>query len=192
MELHNTKEAELFAHNKKFFMRAYPAGIRFDSSNPDPSMFWRRGVQMVALNWQSWDEGMMLNEAMFAGEKGWVLKPPAYRVQTSNTEPVPAIKRLTFDFKITILAGQRIPLPAHHEDEHDFHPYVKVELHVDKPPGPISETGGRTKEGKYKLATRYKKGENPDWGAEGAALQFTNVQNVIEDLSFLRLVLTFF
>ncbi|KAH6706196.1 PLC-like phosphodiesterase, partial [Verticillium dahliae] len=56
-----------------------PQRARFDSSNPDSSLFWRKGVQMVALNWQYLDEGMMLNEGMFAGEQGWVLKPPGYR-----------------------------------------------------------------------------------------------------------------
>jgi hypothetical protein len=66
----------LLEHNKKFFMRAYPAGWRVDSSNPDPSMFWRKGVQMVALNWQNFDEGMVINNAFFSGTGGWVLKPP--------------------------------------------------------------------------------------------------------------------
>jgi phosphatidylinositol phospholipase C, delta len=186
MELYNTHQMELFAHNRKYFMRAYPAGRRIDSSNPDPSMFWRRGVQMVALNWQSWDEGTMINEAMFAGEQGWVLKPEAYRSHDSKLEPVPAITRETLDLKITILAGQHIPFPPNHQDGEGFYPFVKCELHVDKPEGPIVEGGGRTKEGKYKLATKHKKTENPDWGLDGAVLSFTGVQNVIEDLSFLR------
>jgi hypothetical protein len=42
---------KIFAHNRDFFMRIYPKGLRFDSSNPDPSFHWRRGVQMVAMNW---------------------------------------------------------------------------------------------------------------------------------------------
>jgi hypothetical protein len=186
MELHNTHQMELFAHNRKYFMRAYPAGRRIDSSNPDPSMFWRRGVQMVALNWQSWDEGTMVNEAMFAGEHGWVLKPEAYRSHDSTSEPVPAIRSKTLDLKITILAGQHIPFPLTHQDGDSFNPLVKCELHVDKPEGPTGEGGGRTKEGKYKLITKHKKTENPDWGADGAVLTFTGVQNVIEELSFLR------
>jgi phosphatidylinositol phospholipase C, delta len=186
MELCNTHHMELFAHNRKYFMRAYPAGRRIDSSNPDPSIFWRRGVQMVALNWQSWDEGTMVNEAMFAGEHGWILKPKAYRSHDSTDEPVPAIKHETLDLKITILAGQHIPFPLNHQSGEGFCPFVKCELHVDKPEGPIVEGGGRTKEGKYKLATKYKKTENPDWGPDGAVLSFTGVQNVIEDLSFLR------
>jgi phosphatidylinositol phospholipase C delta len=187
LELHQTHESELFAHNRKFFMRAYPSGRRIDSSNPDPSMFWRRGVQMVALNWQSWDEGTMVNEGMFAGEKGWVLKPPAFRGHDNTVEPVP-IRRVTLDFRITVLAGQHIPLPIHHDEDDEFHPYVKCQLHVDKPSGTAVESGGRTKEGLWKFVTKHKKTDHPDWGPEGAVLNFVGVQNVIEDLCFLRLV----
>ncbi|KAF4496052.1 phospholipase C [Fusarium agapanthi] len=43
----------LFSHNRQFLMRTYPHGMRFDSSNYDPVIFWRAGVQVVALNWQS-------------------------------------------------------------------------------------------------------------------------------------------
>lgn len=188
IDLHNTKQMELFAHNRKYFMRAYPAGRRIDSSNPDPSIFWRRGVQMVALNWQSWDEGTMVNEAMFAGEHGWVLKPEAYRSQDSTSEPVPSISRKTLNFTITIFAGQQIPFPPSHQKSETSYALVKCELHVDKPDGPIIEGFGRTKEGKYKLATKYKKTENPDWGPTGEVLRFVDVQNVIEDLGFFRWV----
>lgn len=66
---------ELFAHNRNYLMRAYPSGLRIGSSNLDPVDFWSKGIQIVALNWQKWDEGMMLNEAMFAGTGGYVLKP---------------------------------------------------------------------------------------------------------------------
>ncbi len=68
--LNQTKHLELFRHNRTFFMRAYPSARHMDSSNPDPSKCWRKGVQMVALNWQTLDEAMMLNSAMFEGENG--------------------------------------------------------------------------------------------------------------------------
>ena len=29
------------------------------------SVFWRKGVRMIALTWQKCDQGMMLNEGMF-------------------------------------------------------------------------------------------------------------------------------
>lgn len=74
-EVHQKSARELFDHNKKYLMRTYPSGLRIGSSNLDPAPFWRKGIQIVALNWQKWDEGMMLNEGMFAGTGGYVLKP---------------------------------------------------------------------------------------------------------------------
>jgi hypothetical protein len=79
MEVHETDPIGLFSHNRHYFMRAYPKGLRLTSSNLNPAVFWRAGVQIVALNWQRWDAGMMQNEAMFAGTPGWVLKPEGYR-----------------------------------------------------------------------------------------------------------------
>jgi len=127
LDLHENKRAEMFSHNRDFFMRAYPAGFRIDSSNLDPSVFWRKGVQMVALNWQKLDEGMMLNEGMFTGEQGWVLKPPGYR-----SDPSEHIEYRTLDLKITVYAGQHIPIPPG-QTERGFHPYVRCVLHVEKP-----------------------------------------------------------
>lgn len=78
-EVHAKQGLRLFLHNRCFLMRAYPSGLRIGSSNLDPARFWRRGIQIVALNWQNCDEGMMLNEAMFSGSGGYVLKPAVYR-----------------------------------------------------------------------------------------------------------------
>ena len=77
-EMHETQHDSQFDHNRNFLMRVFPSGLRVNSSNIDPAFSWRQGAQMVALNWQSWDKGMMLNEGMFAGEEGWVLKPEGY------------------------------------------------------------------------------------------------------------------
>lgn len=74
--IHRNQGIELFNHNRYYFMRTYPGGARVDSSNMDPSSFWRKGIQMVALNWQTWDIGMMINDEMFSGTQGWVLNPP--------------------------------------------------------------------------------------------------------------------
>lgn len=74
-EVHQKSARELFEHNRRFLMRTYPSAFRIRSSNLDPSVFWRKGIQIVALNWQNWDAGMMLNEGMFAGTGGYVLKP---------------------------------------------------------------------------------------------------------------------
>ncbi|KAH7360098.1 BcPLC2, phospholipase C [Rhexocercosporidium sp. MPI-PUGE-AT-0058] len=176
-ELHETKKTEMFTHNRNFFMRAYPAGFRIDSSNVDPSEFWRKGVQMVALNWQKLDEGMMLNEGMFAGEHGWVLKPPGYRSETTET-----IDFQTLDLKITVLAGQHIPIPED-QVEKNFHPYVRCELHVEKE----QEEGAEPLASEHrKRKTGYQKGDHPNFGEAGSVLQFPTIKKVVEELSFVR------
>jgi phosphatidylinositol phospholipase C, delta len=192
IELHDTKKEQLIAHNRDFFMRAYPAGFRIDSSNLDPSGFWRKGVQMVALNWQNLDMGMMLNEGMFADENGWVLKPPGYR-----SDPNEPIQYKSLDLKITVYSGQHIPMPAN-QTEKGFNPYIRCELHVQKPEvASKDESSKDEKEAKkkevvdptdYKQKTPYRKGDHPDFGEEGHVLTFRTVEKVVEELSFVRYV----
>ena len=45
--------------------RVYPKGTRVDSSNYDPQPMWNAGSQMVALNFQTGDKPMQLNEGKF-------------------------------------------------------------------------------------------------------------------------------
>ena len=52
MEIHTSSGPTLFGHNRNFMMRAYPSGMRVRSDNLDPAIFWRKGVQLVALNCQ--------------------------------------------------------------------------------------------------------------------------------------------
>lgn len=84
LKLYEEHAAEMHAHNKKYFMRAYPEWKRIGSSNLDPSVYWRKGVQMAAVNAQTWDEGTMVNRGMFEGTGGWVLKPQNLRPTTKN------------------------------------------------------------------------------------------------------------
>lgn len=67
----------LVAHTQTQLMRTYPAGMRIDSSNFNPVIFWSFGIQMAALNYQTEDIAMQLNTAMFEmnGRCGFVSKP---------------------------------------------------------------------------------------------------------------------
>lgn len=67
----------LVAHTQTQLMRTYPAGMRIDSSNFNPVIFWSFGIQMAALNYQTDDTSMQLNTAMFEtnGKCGFVSKP---------------------------------------------------------------------------------------------------------------------
>lgn len=59
VDVHAKQGLDLFEHNRRYLMRAYPSQFRITSTNLDPLSFWRKGIQIVALNWQKWDEGMM-------------------------------------------------------------------------------------------------------------------------------------
>lgn len=65
------------AHAETQLIRTYPAGMRIDSTNFNPVIFWAFGIQMVALNYQTDDAGLNLNSAMFeqSGQCGYVRKP---------------------------------------------------------------------------------------------------------------------
>lgn len=190
LELNQKQHRDMFTHNKGYFMRAFPAGRRFDSSNPDPSLFWRGGVQMVAMNWQYLDEGMMLNEGMFADEKGWVLKPEGYQSSNKSAETQSeATPGRTMDLRITVFAGQHIPIQA--GDAADatrsastLRPLIKAELHVDK--ATDLERDAYTQEHKYKDKTDVGKTDHPDFGPHGSLLHFAKIPKVVEELSFIR------
>ncbi|KAF5864763.1 hypothetical protein ETB97_006608 [Aspergillus alliaceus] len=173
----------LFEHNRRHFMRIYPYGLRVNSSNLDPSFFWRRGAQVVALNWQSLDKGMMLNSAMFADEQGWVLKPQGYR----STDAPCTIVRHQLDLSIEILAGQNIPLPPGDTNEKGFHPYVVCDLHTETPEdtsSPNGEDDGESETSSYKQTTKSATGASPDF--EGQVIQFPTLSGIVEDLTFVR------
>lgn len=195
MQVHASSGPTLFSHNRNYLMRAFPSGMRVRSDNLDPSVFWRKGVQMVALNWQRWDEGMMLNEGMFSGSSGYVLKPKGYlgkpasslNPQISRESQADAIAHRTLNLTIEILAAQCIPLPLGDTRPSSFHPYIKCELHVEKPAertGEPIEGGGKAKEGEYKWRSRTMKGTDVDFGAE--KVDFKDIPGVVEELSFLR------
>jgi len=79
MDLLPASLAGLISHSSNHLRRIFPKGTRVDSSNLDPLVFWRNGSQIASLNWQVYDTGMQLNEAMFVGSPGWVPKPREMR-----------------------------------------------------------------------------------------------------------------
>ncbi|KAL1744730.1 PLC-like phosphodiesterase [Schizophyllum fasciatum] len=76
----------LIAHGLRHLRRIFPRGTRIGSSNPNPLTFWRAGSQIVSLNWQTYDTGLQVNEAMFVGTPGWVAKPDKLRVGEGEEE----------------------------------------------------------------------------------------------------------
>lgn len=114
------------AHNRKYLTRVYPSQFRLRSSNFDPNLFWRRGVQMVALNWQTYDVGMQLNQAMFAAghdRTGYVLKPEYMR------RPAPGkLDRKLVKFSVDVISAQQLPRSRGMGPDSTVSPYVEIEL----------------------------------------------------------------
>jgi phosphatidylinositol phospholipase C delta len=137
---------QLEEHNMRCLMRVYPAPHRISSSNFEPLRFWRRGVQMVALNWQTYDLGQQLNEAMFAGgddRSGYVLKPAVLRLE--DPSPVVGHKRAPkkeVKFNVEIISAQQLPRPKGVAPDANINPYVEFEMHCAEDVGLNAEAVG--------------------------------------------------
>lgn len=180
----NQREA-LFEHNRSSLMRIYPFAFRVTSSNLDPTFYWRRGAQLVALNWQNLDKGMMLNYGMFTGTPGWELKPPGYRSSSSSSS---SESRRSLDLTVEVFAAQDLALPPGDSNEKGFKPYINCQLHVEEPESPVAagrdDGSSDSEKSSYRRCTKSSSGRNPSFG--GQKLAFPTVTGVVEKLSFLR------
>lgn len=163
--LMKSKPLDIIDFCKKYFIRVYPGGTRVDSSNYDPVKAWTAGGQMVALNYQTADEAMLLNYAKFAanGGIGYVLKPDYL---TSAVVPHPSRAIYPHDMttpkmkiKIRVISGQQF----HFEDavvgRDIIDPFVEIKLRgidLDEESNPV-----------YKTHVIKDNGFNPIWSTDG-------------------------
>lgn len=121
-------------HNTSFMCRVYPKNVRLNSSNFDPNTFWRRGVQMVALNWQTYDIHMQMNQAMFAAgndQSGYVLKPHYLRDSqrfSGFPEPRAKLPSQRINFSVKIISAQQLPMLSTLGRNKPISPYVEVQM----------------------------------------------------------------
>lgn len=129
-------------HNMRYMLRVYPNSTRYSSDNFDPLKYWRRSVQMAALNWQTFDQGMQINHAMFAGGKdqsGYVLKPSELReikmlpdVPEEAGEGHVKRERKNVSFSIDVISAQQLMRPRALAASRSLDPYIDVEVfHAD-------------------------------------------------------------
>ncbi|RCK65305.1 1-phosphatidylinositol 4,5-bisphosphate phosphodiesterase 1 [Candida viswanathii] len=114
---------QLVKHNRKFLMRVYPGGTRINSTNYLPLPYWSVGCQLVATNWQTMDQGQMLNLAMFSANynRGYVLKSSALRkpllsskISTLLTQQPKSTTKSKFNF--VVISAHQLPKPKSKED----------------------------------------------------------------------------
>ncbi|VDN53685.1 unnamed protein product, partial [Dracunculus medinensis] len=102
---------------------------RVDSSNMNPQEFWNRGVQLVALNYQTPGLMMDLQEGKFSdnGGCGYILKPSIMRDHFFTFgDKLPFPPQI---LHLRILSGQQLPRPRGSTAKGDSaDPYVIVEI----------------------------------------------------------------
>jgi phosphatidylinositol phospholipase C delta len=118
-----TNRAKIARHNAHHLMRVFPKGTRISSKNLAPVPFWNIGAQICAMNWQTFGASMQLNEALFAGSGGYVLKPAALRAG-GNGDLSTGRKKL---LRLHVAGATSIPLPSDRETD-DVKPYLTCTL----------------------------------------------------------------
>jgi phosphatidylinositol phospholipase C delta len=127
--------AKIARHNARHLMRVFPKGTRISSKNLSPVPFWGIGAQICALNWQTFGGASQLNEALFSGSGGYVLKPAALRGSGSGILNTGRRTRL----RLHVAGATDVPLPHDRDSDADIKLYLTCTLvHPDdldgKPP----------------------------------------------------------
>ena len=157
--------------NQSHMSRTYPAGSRIDSSNYLPILPWALGCQMVSLNFQTPDTGLLLNDGRFRenGGCGYVLKPDELlQLQAPARKKPPKPLKLT----IRVLSGHCLPKPRKKDNSSCIDPYVRVAVFDVK-------NGVKEDAVTYQTGVVYNNGFNPIWN-EGR-MKFT-VENWVSGM----------
>ncbi|TPX07698.1 uncharacterized protein E0L32_010594 [Thyridium curvatum] len=117
-----THAEKISNHNAHHLMRVYPKGTRISSKNLNPVPFWAVGAHVCALNWQTFNASMQLNEALFSGSDGYVLKPAELRAGGSG-----ALSGQRKRLRLHVAGASSVPLPAGREAD-DIKPYLTCTL----------------------------------------------------------------
>ncbi|KAF5551139.1 hypothetical protein FPHYL_9189 [Fusarium phyllophilum] len=111
-------------HNAHHLMRVFPKGTRISSTNLKPVPYWGIGAQICALNLQNFGTSNQLNEALFSGTDGYVLKPAALRAGGNGRLSTGRSKRL----RLHVAGATDVPL--HGDSEADsIKPYLTCTLY---------------------------------------------------------------
>ncbi|KAI1111806.1 PLC-like phosphodiesterase [Nemania sp. NC0429] len=118
--------AAIARHNARHLMRVFPKGTRISSKNLKQVPFWGVGAQICAMNWQTFGDSMQLNEAMFSGTEGYVLKPAALRAGGSGKHGTGRRTRL----RLHVAGATDVPVPADRgaDGADEIKPYVTCSL----------------------------------------------------------------
>ncbi|XP_073973209.1 small wing phospholipase C gamma 1 isoform X2 [Rhodnius prolixus] len=122
------QEIRFFVNYHQYqFSRVYPKGQRIDSSNYNPLPIWNAGCQMVALNYQTPDKAMQLNQSRFRlnGYCGYVLRPECmFRPDYDPTDASCLLRTDYLVFTIKVIAARHLQRSSRGM----VSPFVEVEI----------------------------------------------------------------
>ncbi|RCN45588.1 Phosphatidylinositol-specific phospholipase C, Y domain protein [Ancylostoma caninum] len=146
-------EKGLISFNIRQLSRVYPHGSRITSANYNPVPMWNASCHMVALNYQTGDKPMQLNQGKFMGNGrcGYVLKPE-YMLNEGFDPSTPESVTSSCPVRLTVqvIAGRHLSRRDKHKGI--CSPFVEVEV-----------IGLPCDESTFKTRTIASNGLNPIW-----------------------------
>uniref|UniRef100_G1R3W8 1-phosphatidylinositol 4,5-bisphosphate phosphodiesterase gamma n=1 Tax=Nomascus leucogenys TaxID=61853 RepID=G1R3W8_NOMLE len=110
--VNKAKGKKFLQYNRLQLSRIYPKGQRLDSSNYDPLPMWICGSQLVALNFQTPDKPMQMNQALFMTGRhcGYVLQPSNMRDEAFDPFDKSSLRGLEpCAISIEVLGARHLP-----------------------------------------------------------------------------------
>ncbi|XP_072412440.1 1-phosphatidylinositol 4,5-bisphosphate phosphodiesterase gamma-1 [Chiloscyllium punctatum] len=169
--VNRVKGKKFLQYNRLQLSRIYPKGQRLDSSNYDPLPMWICGSQLVALNFQTPDKPMQMNQSLFMlnGRCGYVLQPSIMRDDQFDPFDKHSVRPTeSLIIQLQVLGARHLPKNGRGITS----PFVEVEV-----------CGSDYDNCKYKTEIVAVNGLNPTWMAKPFSIHITN-----PEFSFLRFV----
>ncbi|XP_021521438.2 1-phosphatidylinositol 4,5-bisphosphate phosphodiesterase gamma-1 [Sapajus apella] len=169
--VNKAKGKKFLQYNRLQLSRIYPKGQRLDSSNYDPLPMWICGSQLVALNFQTPDKPMQMNQALFMTGRhcGYVLQPSTMRDEAFDPFDKSSLRGLEpCAICIEVLGARHLPKNG----RGIVCPFVEIEV-----------AGAEYDSTKQKTEFVVDNGLNPVWPAKPFHFQISN-----PEFAFLRFV----
>ncbi|KAK2162254.1 hypothetical protein LSH36_101g04011 [Paralvinella palmiformis] len=141
----------LIEFNRRKLSRVYPKGQRVESSNYDPMQMWNCNIHMTALNYQTPDRAIQLNDGLFQqnGHCGYVLQPESVRKANYDPYDKQSVDVQPICVSLTIIGARHLVKSGRGIAS----PFVEVEV-----------TGAYyDRHNKYKTGSKVDNGFNPLW-----------------------------
>uniref|UniRef100_A0A2K5MB38 1-phosphatidylinositol 4,5-bisphosphate phosphodiesterase gamma n=1 Tax=Cercocebus atys TaxID=9531 RepID=A0A2K5MB38_CERAT len=169
--VNKAKGKKFLQYNRLQLSRIYPKGQRLDSSNYDPLPMWICGSQLVALNFQTPDKPMQMNQALFMTGRhcGYVLQPSTMRDEAFDPFDKSSLRGLEpCAISVEVLGARHLPKNG----RGIVCPFVEIEV-----------AGAEYDSTKQKTEFVVDNGLNPVWPAKPFHFQISN-----PEFAFLRFV----